>query len=227
MKRTYQISKAVAMKRFQKLVEDRNPAVQLVFPLADMLGLMRAGLGNLVIELGRQFFEEVMKTEALEVAGATGLRQPNRKLNRWGRAKGFCVVNGQKIPLTRPRLRNRNGREESLGSYETIQRASLMGETVWKRMMHGLSTRSYSQIVKEFTDSYGIEKSTVSDHFVEFSRNKLEEFVNRPLDSYRLCVIFLDGTWFSDQNLLVAMGLTCEGYKIALGMRQISQKTPP
>jgi hypothetical protein len=90
MKRTYQISKAVAIERFQKLVEDRNPAVQLVFPLADMLGLMRAGLGNLVIELGRQFFEEVMKTEALEVAGATGLRQANRKLNRWGKAKGFC-----------------------------------------------------------------------------------------------------------------------------------------
>jgi hypothetical protein len=33
------------------------------------------------------------------------------------------VVNGQKVPLTRPRLRNRKGREQPLGSYEAIQRA--------------------------------------------------------------------------------------------------------
>jgi hypothetical protein len=61
MNKTYQISKAAAVKRFQQLVAERNPAVQLVFPLAEMLQLLRTGLGQLVIELGRQFLQEVMK----------------------------------------------------------------------------------------------------------------------------------------------------------------------
>jgi putative transposase len=222
MNKTYQISKAAAVKRFQQLVAERNPAVQLVFPLAEMLQLLRTGLGQLVIELGRQFLQEVMKSEAVQIAGPAGQRQRDREMNRWGTAKGFCVVNGQKVPLTRPRLRRRKGPEIALGSYEMIQRASLMGETVWQRMMHGLSTRSYSEIVGEFTDSYGIEKSTVDEHFIEFSRQKLDQLLQRRLDSFRLCAVFLDGTCYRDQNLLVALGLTCEGYKVTLGLRQVS-----
>jgi transposase-like protein len=162
-----------------------------------------------------------METETTHLAGPKGQRDPDREVNRWGTAKGYCVVNGQKVPLTRPRLRVQK-KEAPLGSYEMIQRSSLIGDTVWQRMMRGLSTRNYSQIVQEFTDSYGMEKSTVDDPFIEVSRQKLEVLMNRPLDDYRLCAILLDGTWFSDQNLLVAIGLTCEGYKVALGIRQVS-----
>ena len=222
MNKTYQINKAAAMKRFQQLVRERNPAVQLVFPLAEMIEFLGNGLGRLVIELGRQFLQEIMNTEAVQIAGPAGERQAERALHRWGTAKGFCVVNGQKVPLSRPRLRQRKGPEVALGSYEMIQRASLMGETVWQRMMHGLSTRGYSEIVREFTDAYGIEKSTVDEHFIEFSRQKLDQLLQRRLDSLRLCALFLDGTCFRDQNLLVAMGLTWEGYKVALGLRQVS-----
>jgi putative transposase len=74
----------------------------------------------------------------------------------------------------------------------------------------------------EFTDSYGLEKSTVDEQFIEFSRRKMDQLLQRPLHNLRLCAIYLDGTWYRDQNLLVAMGLTCEGYKVTLGLRQIS-----
>jgi hypothetical protein len=50
MNKTYQINKAAAMKRFQQLARERNPAVQLVLPLAEMLEFLRTGLGRLVIE---------------------------------------------------------------------------------------------------------------------------------------------------------------------------------
>jgi hypothetical protein len=36
--------------------------------------------------------------------------------------------------------------------------------------MLGLSTRKYGQAVRQFTEAYGLEKSAVSDHFIEASR---------------------------------------------------------
>jgi putative transposase len=46
--------------------------------------------------------------------------------------------------------------------------------------MRGLSTRNYGAVVKEFRETYGVEKSAVSDSFIEASREKLQD-----LASYR------------------------------------------
>ena len=52
-----------------------------------------------------------------------------------GNGKGYCVIDGQKIPLDRPRVRSgQNNQEIPLGSYELFQRASLMEETVWQKI---------------------------------------------------------------------------------------------
>lgn len=220
MKKPYQITKQAAVKRFQKLVEQHRPSVQLIFPMVEIMELVKEGLTNLLRQVGREVIEQVMQEEVRCVVGERGRPRANRSAYRWGTEKGYCFINGQKIPLTRPRVRNRKQKEVALGSYEMFQRSSLMGETVWTRMMLGLSTRSYSQVVKEFTDSYGVEKSTIDAHFIEFSQQKLQELSTRRLDRYRLCAILIDGTCYHDQHLITAMGLTCEGYKVALGLRQ-------
>lgn len=222
MKKPYQIGRQAALKKFEQLITDENPAVQLVFPLADMLAHVRAGLSDLILEVGKAFLEEMMQREVDHLAGPKGVRSAGREMSRWGVAKGYCVINGQKVPLQRPRLRNRRDIEQPLGSYEMVQQASLMSETVWHKMMRGLSTRKYSEVVREFTDSYGLEKSTVDEHFIECSRQKMEQLLNRQLHQLRLCAIYLDGTWYKDQNLLVALGLTCAGYKVVLGLRQMT-----
>ena len=84
------------------------------------------------------------------------------------------MVGGQKIPLDRPRVRDTRKKEVPLGSYELIQRASLMEESVWKKIMHGLTTRRYSQIIEELEQAFGIKKSTISEHFIEASRQRLD-----------------------------------------------------
>ena len=37
-----------------------------------------------------------------------------------------------------------------------------MEESVWQKMMHGLTTRRYSQVIEELEQDYGIRKSTIS-----------------------------------------------------------------
>ena len=46
--------------------------------------------------------------------------------------------------------------------------------------MRGLSTRQYGPVVRRFADAYGIEKSVVSEQFIEASRQKLRELIERP-----------------------------------------------
>jgi hypothetical protein len=82
---------------------------------------------------------------------------------------------GQKVPIDRPRVRTTNGQEVRLGSYEMFHRGEPLTETVWEKLMLGLSTRKYGQAVREFTTAYGLEKSAVSEHFIEASRAKLKE----------------------------------------------------
>ena len=46
-------------------------------------------------------------------------------------------------------------------------------------------------VVKEFQQAYGIEKSAVSENFVEASREKLRELLERPLGELRLCAVLM------------------------------------
>jgi hypothetical protein len=48
-----------------------------------------------------------------------------------------------------------------------FHRGEPLTETVWEKLMLGLSTRKYGQAVREFTAAYGLEKSAVSEHFIE------------------------------------------------------------
>jgi hypothetical protein len=80
------------------------------------------------------------------------------------------------VPIQRPRLRSRTKKEVPLGSYEMFQRSSLLDETVWQKIVLGLTMRSYKEVVQQFAEAYGLEKSTTCEHFVEASRAKLVSF---------------------------------------------------
>ena len=86
--------------------------------------------------------------------------------------------------------------------------------------MLGLSTRNYGTVVREFAESYGIEKSAVSEHFIRVSRRKVRELLERDLSEFEICAIYIDGVEFKGQHLVVALGVNHDGQKRVLGMRQ-------
>ena len=53
------------------------------------------------------------------------------------------MVMGQKVPIERPRVRTTDDQEIRLGSYEMFHRGEPLTETVWEKLMLGLSTRKY------------------------------------------------------------------------------------
>ena len=92
------------------------------------------------------------------------------------RSVDSAYISDKRHPRVCAGVRNRdNNKEIPLGSYELFQRSSLIEETVWHKIMHGLTMRTYKEVVQQFADAYGLEKSTISDHFIEASRRKIEQ----------------------------------------------------
>ena len=220
MKKPYQIESQRAVKQLEAMAADGNPAVQMVLPMAEMVGWLRQGVGELIRQAGLRLMELLMQEEVRELVGERSQRQAERTAHRWGSERGYCVVMGQKVPVERPRVRSTDDREVRLGSYEMFHRGEPLTETVWEKLMLGLSTRKYGQAVREFTEAYGLEKSAVSEHFIEASRAKLQEMMERRLDKTRLCALLIDATPFAGQQLVVAMGISQDGRKMILGLRQ-------
>src|SRR4029077_18702649 len=196
MKKPYQIEAQRAVKQFEAMAAGGNPAVQMVLPMAEMMGWLRKGVGELVRQAGLQLMDLLMQEEVRELVGERSQRQEDRKANRWGNERGYCVVMGQKVPIDRPRVRTTEDKEVRLGSYEMFHRGEPLTETVWEKLMLGLSTRKYGEAVRQFSEAYGLEKSVVSERFIEASRTKLKEMMERRLDKLKLCALLIDATPF-------------------------------
>ncbi len=220
MKKDYQISKGQAVEGFQTWAKENEEPLQLTFATAEVVELAQQGLGDLLRQVGRQFIEAVMEAEVEQLVGSRSQPNAERAAYRWGTEEGFCIIDSQRVPLTRPRVRSRDNRELALGSYELFQRASLLSETVWQKIMHGLSMRNYKEVVQQFAEAYGLEKSTISEHFIEASRRKLEQLMTRSLRDVQLCTLLVDGTCFKGESLIVAMGIDRLGNKLVLGLVQ-------
>jgi transposase-like protein len=86
--------------------------------------------------------------------------------------------------------------------------------------MLGLSTRKYGQAVRQFATVYGLEKSAISEHFIAASREKLQAMMERRLEKIRLCALLIDATPFAGQQMVAALGISQDGRKTILGLRQ-------
>ena len=220
MKRSYQIEKQRAVNEFRQLATNENPTVQMTLPMAEIVGLLQQGVGHLLREAGLALMSLVMEEEVRHVAGERHQQHAKRQAHRWGKEDGYCVIDGQKVPIQRTRLRSKDKREQRLGSYELFQRSGPLQQSVWDKMMRGLSTRNYGAVVKDFSTAYGIEKSAVSENFIEASREKVKQLMERPLGELRLCALLIDGTPFKDRQMIVALGIGCDGRKTVLGLRE-------
>lgn len=220
MKKKVDMQRQQAASRFQKQVETDDPVIQLALPMKQVVGWLQEGVGELLRQAGTQLMQLVMEDEVQRLVGDKHRPDEDRRGYRWGTESGYCLIDGQKVPIDRPRVRDKTNREVTLGSYELFQRGSLVEQTVWNKILAGLTMRSYEAVVREFAKAYGLKKSTVSAHFVQASRKKLEQLLTRPLSELRLCAIVIDGKSFRGQQMIVALGIGCDGRKTVLGLRQ-------
>lgn len=220
MQRRYQINKQRAVREFQKFSKEVNPTIQTALPLKEIVGMLQEGVGHLMREAGLLLMMGIMEEEVRHVVGERSVANRERQASRWGKEDGYFVIDGQKVPIRRTRVRSQDNRERTLGSYELFQRRGPLQTAVWDKIMRGLSTRNYGPVVRDFSEAYGIEKSAVSEEFIAASREKLKQLMERRLGDLRLCAVLIDGTPFHDGHMIVALGIGCDGRKTVLGLRE-------
>jgi hypothetical protein len=57
MKKPYQIESQRAVKQARRMAAEGNPAVQMVLPMAEMIGWLRKGVGELIRQAGLQLMD--------------------------------------------------------------------------------------------------------------------------------------------------------------------------
>lgn len=155
LKKHYQTEQQRAVQQFRRIATEQNPNIQMILSLTEIVALLQQGVGNLLRETGLALMQAVMEEEIRHLAGERHEQHEGWRAHRWGKEDGYCIVDGQKVPIRTTRLRTAERREQRLGSYELFQRSGPMQLGVWDKMMRGLSTRNYGAVVKEFHHACG------------------------------------------------------------------------
>jgi putative transposase len=174
-----------------------------------------------LIPIGLWHVKEVLEQEVRQLAGERYRRNGLLGYNRWGKQGGFVYLSDQKLPIEVPRVRDQRERKEvSLRSYERLQEPRGGDEGVLKRILHGLSCRSYEACAEAVPEAFGLRGSTVSRRFIRASAKQLKRLCERRLEGYDFVVLIVDGKSFGSDEMVIVLGVTREGRKIPLGFIQ-------
>ena len=175
-----------------------------------------------LIPLGLAAVADVLAQEVEELAGNRYSREGGKPGHcRWGSQRGSVYLADQKLPISRPRVRNRIERQEvSLSGYALLQQPRRADEGVLKRVLSGLSCRKYEECAEAVPEAFGISPSTVSRRFIRTSADKLKALMERDLSDRDFVALFIDGKVFAEDEMIIALGITITGEKVILGFIQ-------
>ena len=96
--------------------------IQLSLDRDEVLGLMQDSLESLALKLGMLVASSLQENEVTRLCGPRHERQPHRTHTRYGHQRGTATLAGQKIAITRPRVRRTDGGGEvPLETYARLQ----------------------------------------------------------------------------------------------------------
>jgi transposase-like protein len=198
-----------------------NRQVPLPLDRDELLALMQDSLESLAVELGLLVASDILEDEVARLCGARYRHQPGRTHTRYGRQRGVVTLAGQKLPIERPRVRRADGGGEvPLETYGRLQSPDAMPRAVLRRMVRGVSTRDYEDVIDIAREGFGVAKSSVSRDFVRGSAADVKALAERRFDGVHFPVVMIDGVEYAGETMVVALGITEDGTKRVLGLRQ-------
>lgn len=208
-------------KERRKRQAEKARQIQLVLDPAEAVAMLQDSLTDFATEMGLKVARLLLDDEVNQRCGFWYERVPERQVTRYGRQRGMVVIAGQKLPVERPRMRytQRCG-EAELENYACLQSPEAMPQSVLRRLVRGVSCRDYEDVVDMAREGFGVKKSSVSRSFVKASAKVVRELAERRFDGIRFPVIYIDGTPYAGETMIAAMGITEDGTKRLLGVRQ-------
>jgi putative transposase len=214
MKKILRIGKGVKVRRAR--VEEIS-----ALPLDAMAVDVKVELIQALIPIGLWHVKKLLEKEVKQLAGERYKRNGVSGYDRWGKQGGSVYLSDQKLPIMVPRVRDKRENEEiRLRSYEQLQEPRDRDEGVLKRILHGLSCRSYEECAVAVPEAFGLSGSTISRRYIRASAKRLRKLCERRLDGYEFVALILDGKTFGSDEMVIALGVIHDGRKILLGFIQ-------
>jgi len=186
----------------------------------------KEGLLALAVGAGLAVLHECMEHEVDQVVGPKGRHNRERVAKRHGRVDGEVTLGGRRVPVSRPRLRSADDSVEvGLASYAEFAARDLLERVALERMLARVSTRRYDRAAEPVgaeveSRSRSTSKSAVSRAFVRGTRTALDELLSRELSGLELAVVMIDGLELAGMTHVVALGITPDGSKVPLSLRE-------
>jgi transposase-like protein len=185
---------------------------------------MQDSLAAMAVELGLLVASAMLEEEVTRFCGTRYRRQPGHSHTRYGHQRGVVILAGQKLPIERPRMRRADGGGEvPLEAYAQLQSRGAFSEGVLWRMVRGVSTREYEQVVDMACDGFGVARSW----FVRASAADAKTLAERRFDGERFAMVMIDGVEYAGETMVVTLGIAEDGTKRILGLRPGATGTPP
>ena len=210
--------------------EQRTGALELPehvqLSLAGIAGQAKEGLLALAVHTGLAVLHETMEWEVDRIVGPKGRHDRDRTAKRHGHTDGEVTLGARRVQISRPRVRTADDTEEiALDSYQEFCSRDLLGGVVLERMLAGVSTRKSRRVDEPVGEQVraharSTSKSAVSRAFVARTRTALAELLGCDLSELELAVVMIDGIELADVTHVVALGITTDGTKVPLSLRE-------
>jgi len=186
----------------------------------------KEGLMALAVGAGLAVLHECIEHEVTAVVGPKGRHHADRTSKRHGHTPGEVTLGGRRVPISRPRVRTADDTTEiGLASYEEFSSRDLLEQVALERMLAGISTRRYGRAAEPVgaeveARSRSTSKSAISRAFAARTREALDELLPRDLSELELAVVMIDGIELAGLTHVVALGITPDGTKVPLSLRE-------
>lgn len=220
MKKDYQI---ISKKDSKELANFLAKDGQWLLPMVDLIETAQTAVDDVIDVVGRSTIEAILLLSARQVAGNQHKGKAAGDIRWHGSQPGVISMSDRKLRINKPRLRKKGkgqNLEVEIPAYEAMKNNGRLSEKILSMMMHGISTRSYSQVIPQMAETVGVSKSNVSKEMIAASEQQMKEFAERRFDDKDILVIYIDGIVFGEYRIIGAVGVDSEGFKHVLGLAE-------
>jgi transposase-like protein len=198
------------------------PAVETLQQVLDQPVKVKLQLLRHYAEMARLLATEIMDEEVETLTGERYSRDKpcGGRYRRWGRNPGSICVDGERVPVDVPRIRDvEAGEERPLQSYQAMKEDTRSDELA-EAILLGLAQGDYQRVASRFIDGFGLSQSSVSRRFQKRAEKALQEFESRSLEKENFLALWIDGKHVAGEQMIISVGVTEKGHKKVLGFTQ-------
>ena len=201
----------------------KTTTVEIPLPLLGAFANIERSFFDLCIDAGQQVLTAMMEQDREDLCGPAWKRDADRKAGRAGTTRSEVTLGGRRIPMARPRVRSKEGREVELPSFAFAARRDPLDRQTVDAVACGVSTRKYARsldTLPEEIDERSVSKSSVSRRYVAMTTKQMTTWLTTPIGHRHFPIVMIDGIIFGDHTVLIALGIDSEGKKQVLGLRE-------